>query len=46
MQLGRMDDDVDVFLANALAALGSGAVDHELLTRAGVAAQKAYALAR
>ena len=46
MQLGRMDDDVDVFLANALAALGSGAVDHELLARAGVAAQKAYALAR
>lgn len=46
MQLGRMDDEVNVLLANACRALGEGSVDHELLTRAGAAAQKAYELAR
>ncbi len=46
MQLGRMDDDVDVLLANALAALGAGSVDHDLLTRAGVAAAKVRQLAQ
>ncbi len=46
MQLGRMDDEVDVFLANALAALGAGEVSHELLTRAGAAAAKLRELAR
>ncbi len=46
MELGRMDDDVDVFLANALAALGAGSVSHDLLTRAGAAAVKLRELAR
>ncbi|WP_321970841.1 hypothetical protein [Paratractidigestivibacter sp.] len=46
MELGRMDDDVDVLLANALAALGAGSVDHELLTRAGAAAVRAAEMAR
>lgn len=44
MQLGRMDDDVDVLLANALAALGAGAVDHDLLVRAGEASLKVQRL--
>ncbi len=46
MQLGRMDDDVDVLLANALAALGAGSVDHDLLNRAGAAAVKLRQLAQ
>ena len=46
MRLGRMDDEVDVFLANALAALGAGTVDHALLARAGGVALKAAELAR
>ena len=46
MELGRMDDDVDVLLANALAALGAGTVDHELLTRAAAAAVRAQELSR
>ncbi len=45
MTLGHMDDEVDVLLANALAALGAGAVDHELLIRAGAAALKVRAMA-
>ncbi len=44
MQLGRMDDDVDVLLANALAALGTGAADHDLLVRAGEASLKVQRL--
>lgn len=46
MSLGRMDDDVDVLLANALAALGAGEVSHDLLARAGDAAAKLRELAR
>lgn len=44
MELGRMDDDVDVLLANALAALGAGTVDHDLLTRAASASLKVQRL--
>ena len=43
---GRMDQDVDVFMVNALAALAAGEVDHELLQRAGQAALAASRLAR
>ncbi len=46
MSLGRMDDDCDVFLANALAALGAGEAGHDLLVRAGAAATKLRELAR
>lgn len=46
MGLGRMDQDVDVFLVNALAALGAGEVGHDLLTRAGEVALVASKLAR
>ena len=46
MRLGRMDQDVDVFLVNALAALAAGEADHELLQRAGQAALAASRLAR
>lgn len=46
MQHGNMNDDVDVLLANALAALGAGNVRHELLTRAGAAALAAAQMAR
>ena len=46
MSLGRMDDEADVLLANALAALGAGEVSHELLPRAGAAAAKFRGLAR
>lgn len=43
---GRMDQDVDVFMVNALAALAAGEVDHELLQRAGQVALAASRLAR
>ena len=46
MRLGRMDQDVDVFLVNALAALGTGDASHALLERAGQAALAASRLAR
>ena len=46
MRLGRMDQDVDVFLVNALAALGAGDASHALLERAGQAALAASGLAR
>lgn len=46
MRLGRMDQDVDVFLVNALAALGAGDASHALLERAGQAALVASGLAR
>lgn len=46
MRLGRMDQDVDVFLVNALAALGAGDASHALLERAGQAALAASRLAR
>lgn len=46
MRLGRMDQDVDVFLVNALAALGTGGASHALLERAGQAALAASGLAR
>lgn len=46
MRLGRMDQDVDVFLVNALAALGAGDASHVLLERAGQAALAASGLAR
>lgn len=46
MRLGRMDQDVDVFLVNALAALGAGGASHALLERAGQAALAASRLAR
>ena len=46
MRLGRMDQDVDAFLANALAALGAGDASHALLERAGQAALAASRLAR
>lgn len=46
MRLGRMDQDVDVFLVNALAALGAGDASHALLERAGQAALAASSLAR
>lgn len=46
MRLGRMDQDVDVFLVNALAALGAGDANHALLERAGQAALAASRLAR
>lgn len=45
MRLARMSDEVNVFLAAALAALGTGAVDHALLLRAGAAAKAALELA-
>ena len=41
-----MDQDVDVFLVNALAALGAGGASHALLERAGQAALAASRLAR
>ena len=46
MRLGRMDQDVDVFLVNALAALGAGDASHALLERAGQAALAVSGLAR
>lgn len=46
MRLGCMDQDVDVFLVNALAALGAGDASHALLERAGQAALAASRLAR
>lgn len=46
MRLGRMDQDVDIFLVNALAALGAGDASHALLERAGQAALAASGLAR
>lgn len=46
MRCGRMDQDVDVFLVNALAALGAGDASHALLERAGQAALAASRLAR
>ncbi|WP_117204504.1 hypothetical protein [Paratractidigestivibacter faecalis] len=46
MRLGRMDQDVDVFLVNALTALGAGDASHALLERAGQAALAASRLAR
>ncbi len=46
MRCGRMDQDVDVFLVNALAALGAGGASHALLERAGQAALAASRLAR
>lgn len=46
MRLGRMDQDVDVFLVNALAVLGAGDASHALLERAGQAALAASRLAR
>ena len=46
MRLGRMDQDVDVFLVNALAALGAGDASHALLERAGQVALAASRLAR
>lgn len=46
MRLGRMDQDVDVFLVNALAALGAGGASHALLERAGQAALAASRLTR
>lgn len=46
MRLGRMDQDVDVFLVNALAALGAGDASHALLERAGQAALAASRLTR
>ena len=46
MRLGRMDQDVDVFLVNALAALGAGDASHVLLERAGQAVLAASGLAR
>ena len=45
MRCGRMDQDVDVFLVNALAALGAGGASHALLERAGQAALAASRLA-
>lgn len=46
MRCGRMDQDVDIFLVNALAALGAGGASHALLERAGQAALAASRLAR
>ena len=46
MRCGRMDQDVDVFLINALAALGAGGASHALLERAGQAALAASRLTR
>lgn len=46
MRCGRMDQDVDVFLVNALAALGAGGASHVFLERAGQAALAASGLAR
>ena len=46
MRLGRMDQDVDVFLVNALAVLGAGDASHALLERAGQTALAASGLAR
>lgn len=46
MRCGRMDQDVDVFLVNALAVLGTGDAGHALLERAGQAALAASRLAR
>lgn len=46
MRLGCMDQDVDVFLVNALATLGAGDASHALLERAGQAALAASGLAR
>ena len=46
MRCGHMDQDVDVFMVNALAALGAGDASHALLERAGQAALAASRLAR
>ena len=46
MRCGRMDQDVDVFLVNALAALGAGGASHALLERAGQVALAAFRLTR
>lgn len=46
MRLGRMDQNVDVFLVNALAVLGAGDASHALLERAGQTALAASGLAR
>ncbi len=46
MRLGRMDQDVDVFLVNALAVLGAGDASYALLERAGQAALAASRLTR
>lgn len=46
MRCGRMDQGVDVFLVNALAALGAGGASHALLERAGQAALAASRLTR
>ena len=46
MRCGRMAQDVDVFLGNALAALGAGGASHALLERAGQAALAASRLTR
>ena len=46
MRRGRMDQDVDVFLVNALAALGAGGASHALLERAGQAALASSRLTR
>lgn len=46
MRCGRMAQDVDVFLVNALAALGAGGASHALLERAGQAALAASRLTR
>lgn len=46
MQRGKMDDDVNILLVNALAALGADTVDHALLTRAAATALAAAGLAR
>lgn len=46
MTLGRMDQDVDVFLVNALAALGAGEVGRGILARASEAALVASKLVR
>lgn len=44
MQAGVMSDEVDVFLAQALAALGAGSVSHDLLMRAAKVAVEAEQL--
>lgn len=46
MELGHMDEEVDVFQVNALSALGAGEVSHDLLERAGKAALVASRLPR
>jgi thiazole synthase ThiGH ThiG subunit len=46
LNVGVTDDVVDVFLANALSALGLGEASQELLVQAGRAAYVADQLAR